>query len=47
LSHGKDAQKVGFAGENLRCLWTAFHVAQEMGESLGRGENLFGCLQGQ
>jgi hypothetical protein len=37
LTNGKDAQKGRLAAENLRGLWLADGLAQEMGKGLGRG----------
>lgn len=36
-TNGKDAQKGRSAAENLRGLWVADGLAQEMGKGLGRG----------
>ena len=42
IAHGQDEEKSGSPAKNLRQLWPSFHMAQEMGESLGRGPLLLG-----
>jgi len=39
--HGKDAQEIRSAEQTLRHLRTAFRLAKDLGEGLGRGSLLF------
>jgi hypothetical protein len=43
--HAEDAPEIGPAAKDLRRMRAAVHVAQEMGEALGRGQDLLGSLQ--
>jgi hypothetical protein len=40
FSHAETGGESGLAAKNLRRLWQAFCVAEEMGESVGRGQVL-------
>jgi hypothetical protein len=42
--YAQNAQKIRFADEALRGVWAAVCVAEEVGESVGRGEVLLGCV---
>ena len=42
-----DATQIRLAAEDLRDLWAAFHMAQEMGKGLGRGALLLGPVPGR
>jgi hypothetical protein len=43
-NYAEDAFESRSAPKNLRCLRTAIHMAQEVGEALGAGKDLFGSL---
>jgi hypothetical protein len=43
-NNAQDAFEGRFASEDLQCLRTAVHVAEEMGEGLGAGQDMFGSL---
>lgn len=44
IHYGETGEKERASGENLRCVWAAVHLAQEMGTMLGRGALLLGAL---
>ena len=44
FNDAEDAQKIGATDEALRGVWAALYVAEKMGESVGRGEVLLGCV---
>jgi hypothetical protein len=44
ISHAETRRKSGLAAKALRRLLAAFCVAEEMGESVGRGKVLLGPL---
>jgi len=42
LLYYENAKEIRLAHQDLCNLWTTFHLAKKMGESLGRGKILFG-----
>jgi len=45
IEHGKAQKEIRFAAEDMREMWQAIHMAQEVGDCLGGSPVLFAAVQ--